>query len=184
MKKALLYFVVITVVGFIAYGIFVQLNQSKVPGKLDRLPCHKKITAFERGYVSPGDIKQAQKSLLSGNCQIKSDIDKAKFMNSTLFDFINLSDTDKYLLDFIQSKTNNTISYNQGVIVDYTIYENDRKDPKKKSDTCKLYRGYVVLKIKNSNFKTLYQVQIDFMDHQGKDIFRTLQCALNSFLTY
>lgn len=166
MKKALIYIILIITVGFISYSTLMQLNKSKVPGKLDRLACHKKVTAFERGYDDK-EIKSAKEILLSGNYKIKSDIDKAKYMESTLFNFVSIEDTDKYLYDFINTKTKKDRVYNNGLSVEYTIYENDIEDPKKKSDKCKLYRGYVVLKIKNSNFKTLYQVQIDFMDQKG-----------------
>ena len=73
---------------------------------------------------------------------------------------------------------------NQIVEVDYKVYENDKEDPKKKTDSCKLFRGYVVMKFKNHNNKVVYQVQIDFMDNEGKDIPKTLECAVESFVTY
>ena len=181
--RRVLFIIFIAVVGYLSYTTLVKLNTQKVPGKLDRLPCHKNIIAFERSYDNKSS-EEAKELLLSGNYQIKSDIDKAQFMKSTLFTFISLKDTDQYLYKLIDEKTKKTRVYQNGITVDYTIFENDIEDPKKKSDKCKFFRGYVVLKIKNSNNKLLYQVQIDFMDHQGKDIYKTLDCALESFLTY
>lgn len=183
MKKVLLYLTIVIFTGSVAYSVFIQQNKEKVPGKLNRLACHKNITSFERAY-DQSQLNEAKKSLLNGNYTIKSDIDKAIYMESSLFTFINIEDTDKYLYDQIKKRINKERVYNNGVIIEYTIYENDIEDPKKKSDKCKLFRGYIVLKVKNNNKKTLYQVQIDFMDYKGKDIYKTLDCSLESFLTY
>jgi len=182
-KKSFIYIALIIAVGFIAYNTFMEINKKKVPGKLDRLPCHKNITSFERAYDSD-KLNKAKGILLSGNYKLQSDKDKAQFMQSTLFDFISLEKIDKYFYNLIDSKTKNPRSYQDGITIDYTIFENDIEDPKKKSDQCKLYRGYIVLKIKDSNNKVLYQVQIDFMDYEGKDINKTLECTLESFLSY
>ena len=183
MKQYFIYSLVLVVIGTIIFTVLEKNTKQKIPGKLDRLPCHKKITCFERAY-DIDKISEAKKLLLNGNYKINSDMDKSQFMKSTLFDFIDLKTTDKYFYNSIDTKSGKTRSYNNGTIVDYTVFENDIKDPKKKSDNCKLYRGYVVLKIKNSNNKLLYQDQIDFMDYEGKDIFKTLDCSLESFLTY
>jgi hypothetical protein len=183
MKKTLLYTLIIAIVGITAFSIFEQTTKDKVPGKLKRLPCHKNITAFERAY-GDSELSQARQQLQSGNYIIKSDIDKATYMKSTLFNFVSVEDTDQYLYNTINNKIDKKRVFDNGVTVEYTIFENDVEDPKKKSDKCKLYRGYVVFKVKNSKKKTLYQVQIDFMDREGKDIPQTLDCAFESFLTY
>ena len=183
MRRALLYIIFITTVGYLSYNTLMEINTPKVNERLNRLPCHKNIIAFERSYDTKS-LNKAKELLLGGNYQIKSDIDKAQFMKSTLFNFISLKNTDQYFYKLIDEKTKKARAYQNGITVDYTIFENDLDDPKKKSPKSKLYRGYVVLKIKNSNNKVLYQVQIDFMDHKGKDIYKTLDCALESFLTY
>lgn len=183
MKKTFLYILIVVIVGGIAYSIFDTATKNKVPGKLTRLPCHKNITAFERAY-GDAELQSAKELLLAGNYTIDSDIDKAKYMESTLFKVISIEDTDKYFYNYINKKIKKEQIYNNGIQVEYTIYENDVEDPKKKSNKCKLYRGYVVLKIKNNLNKVVYQVQIDFMDQNGEDVFQTLDCALESFLTY
>jgi len=183
MKKVSIYIIFIAVVGVISYNVLNQMNKQKVPGKLDRLPCHKNITSFERGYDNER-IKSAKELLLSGNYKLVSDVDKAQYMTSTLFEFIDLKDTDEYFYKLIDTKTQKQRVYQNGITLMYTIFENDIEDTKKKSDNCKLFRGYIVLKIKDAKNKVLYQVQIDFMDHKGKDIFKTLDCSLESFLTY
>ena len=183
LKKYIVTFVVLVIVGILGNSIYTQMTKDKVPGKAKRLECHKKATTFERGYGSE-DILKAQELLLSGNYRITSDIDKATFMQSTLFDFVDMKQLDKRLGSIILKNIKEMKQANQIVNVEYKVYENDKDDPKKKTDNCKLFRGYVVMKFKNQNNKIVYQVQIDFMDQEGKDIEKTLECAIESFITY
>jgi hypothetical protein len=105
-------------------------------------------------------------------------------MKSSLFDFIDMEKLDKTLAFFLLQKVQKERKVSELLNIEYKVYENDKEDPKKKSDNCKLFRGYVVMKFKNQNNKVVYQVQIDFMDQEGKDIPKTLECAVESFLTY
>lgn len=183
LKKYIITFIVLVIVGLLGNSIYTQMTKDKVPGKAKRLECHKHATTFERSY-GINDLKNAQELLLSGNYKISSGIDKATFMQSTLFDFVDMKQLDKKLVSIILKDSKEIKQANQIVYVDYKVYENDKEDPKKKTDSCKLFRGYVVMKFKNQNNKIVYQVQIDFMDHEGKDIENALACAIESFITY
>ncbi len=183
MKKYIIAFFVLVILGLIGNSVYTQMTKDKVPGKVKRLDCHKKTTAFERGYGLE-DIQEAQELLVHGNYRIISGIDKATYMKSSLFDFVDMEKLDKNFAYFLLQKVENERKKDEIVQVEYKVYENDKEDPKKKSDNCKLFRGYVVMKFKNQNNKVVYQVQIDFMDTEGKDIPKTLECAVESFLTY
>ncbi len=184
MKKYILAFIALLLLGLVGSAIYEQTTKDKVPGKAKRLECHKKTTAFERGYGDE-DIQKAQKALLNGNYQIISGVDKSTYMESTLFNFVDMSKLDKYLNEVLQKRIIKKENIkDEAIRVNYKVYENDKEDPKKKSDNCKLFRGYVVMKFINQNNKVVYQIQIDFMDQKGKDIPNTLECALESFLTF
>jgi hypothetical protein len=183
MKKYIITFIVLIIVGLLGNSIYNQITQDKLPGKAKRLDCHKKTTVFERGYGIK-DIKEAQELLYSGNYKITSGIDKAIHMKSSLFNFVNIEKLDKNFAFFLLQKVK-TQKKETGILqVDYIVYENDKEDPNKKSEKSKLFRGYVVMKFKNQNNKVVYQVQIDFMNNEGKDIPKALECAMESFLTY
>lgn len=167
----------------IAEGIYTQLNKQSVPGKAKRTPCLAKVTSFERSY-GDDDIKSLRKKIIEGDFKIRSSIDKAVFMRSTLFDHIDMKKLDSHLIQTIKEYSNSKMAVNSNNIIEYRVYENDKKDPKKKSDSCKFFRGYVVMKFIDENNKTVYQNQIDFMDHEGKDIPQTITCAVSSFMTY
>lgn len=183
MKKYIGAFVVFLILGLVGKSIYDETNKEKVPGKTTRLECHKKVTTFERGYGLE-DIQKAQESFKLGSYTLKANSDKAVYMKSTLFDFVSLEHLSHSFETYIKEKYQGSNLENQPFTIEYTVYENDVEDPKKKSDNCKLFRGYVVLKFINENNKVVYQIQIDFLDQEGKDIPQTLECGLESFLTY
>jgi hypothetical protein len=183
MKKYFSFFLIVLFSSIAVVYIYTQATKPKINGLMDRLPCHKDVTCFEKGTHSDA-IENAKEQIKNGNYRIISSIDKAQYMESTLFQYVSVEDMDSYFYNLIQQKSVNQINYKNGIIIKYTIVENDKNDPKKKSDNCKLFRGYIVLKILDSNSKLLYQNQIDFMDQKGEDIPQTIKCAFESFLTY
>ncbi len=183
MKKYILLFCAGAFIAFIGGTIYTQVAKEKLQDETKRLACHKHVTTFERGYGFE-DIKKAQQLLLDGNYKINSSVEKSIFMPSTLFDFIDMDILDKKLDSIISEKMAAENLARERVEVYYKVYENDKQDPKKKGESCKLFRGYVVMKFENQNNKTVYQIQIDFLDDEGSDIPETLKCAVESFVTY
>jgi hypothetical protein len=183
--KFLKTFIIVFFISAVGVGIYNQVSkEDKVPGKVTRLECMKKVTSFERGYGIE-DILDAQAQLAKGNFTLKSDIQKSQYMNSTLFDNINMHIIDQKVLKELKTYSKGMQNINdEKVKIEYTVFENDKEDPKKKSSKCKLYRGYVVLKVKNKNNKTVYQNQIDFWDPKGKDVADTVKCGILGFTTF
>jgi hypothetical protein len=184
MKKYLATFVIVFVVGLIGSSIYQEITKEPKSAKAKRIPCQKKATAFERCY----DVKllqEAIKQIKNGNFKLTSSIEKAKYTQSKLFNYVKLEDTDKIALQklnsFVKQKQPNK---QQMVTLHYYIYENDINDPGKKTKKSKLYAGYIVFQVKNNNHKLLYQVQIDFMDRHGKDISQSMKCCIESLMTY
>lgn len=167
----------------IVNSVYHQLNKSEVPGKAKRTPCMAKVVSFEKAYDEK-EIKLFKEFIKQGDVKVISSIDKAVYMSSTLFDSIDMEYLDNHLTDIIKSYGAQTLNKNSKNTIEYIVFENDKEDPKKKSDSCKLYRGYVVMKFKNGNNRLIYQNQIDFMDNEGKDIPQTIKCAVEAFLTY
>ena len=183
MKKYVYTFIIVFIGYFIIESIYVQINKDQTPGKAKRLECQKKVVTFEKGFDNK-HIYAAQKEIESGHNQFTSYIEKAIYSQSTLFEYITVNDTDKILQNefdlYFKKKDLGTQNYNYS----YLIYENDKKDPGKKSKKSKLFAGYIVFEVKNSKNKSIYKVQIDFMDNKGKDIASTMKCSVKSFMTY
>ena len=62
------------------------------------------------------------------------------------------------------------------------VYENDKKDPGKKTPKSKKYAGYLTATFKIDN-KKVYKIQTDFMSLQGEDIPQRISCIVKSVMT-
>lgn len=183
MKKLISVFFSVFLLSILVYLIYNQVEKQRVPGKLDRLECHKNVTCFEKAFLE-NFIDKAKELLYQGNYKISSSIEKSTYMPSSLFQYVSVEDTEQFFYNYLSTLTKKEHHFNNGIVIDFKIYENDKEDPKKKSDKCKLFRGYVVLQVFSPNKKLIYKVQIDFLDQKGEDVEKALECALKSFLTY
>lgn len=183
MKKYLQILVGLLIFYFIGESIYTEMTKDKTPGKAKRLECQKKVTSFEKA-VSDADIVYAQNLIEHGNTNFISSIEKAVYSKSTLFDYITLEQMDKIFSQRLKSYVKYNEKNKEKYKLSYYVYENDKNDPGKKSAKSKLYAGYVVLEVKNLNNKSIYKVQIDFMDDRGSDIKDAINCTLQSFMTY
>lgn len=183
MTKYVRIFIIVFIGYFVGDSVYNEMTKDKTPGKAKRLECQKQVTVFERSY-SLSDLKYAQKLIAHGNDSFTSYIEKAVYSDSVLFNYISLEQIDdifrKTLQSYIKYNENNQNAYK----LSYYIYENDKNDPGKKTEKSKLYAGYIVLEIKNLDNKSIYKVQVDFMDDKGADIKRSIQCSIRSLMTY
>ncbi len=185
MKKNLMIFVTVFFIAMLIFQTADIPSPTGVPasGKAIRIPCQKKATSFERGFGDE-DIKIAQALLESGNVKLSSRVEKAVYATSKMFEYVKLEDTNKIVQAELKKYIKNQIEQKDKLNLSYYIYENDVKDPGKKTKKSKLYAGYIVMQVKNKNNKTIYKVQIDFMDRQGADIDQSIKCCIKSFATF
>jgi hypothetical protein len=183
MRKNISLFITIFLVIIIGNAIYTQVTKESNSPKAKRLPCQQHQTSFERGFDN-SLIKIAQKQLENGNFKFSSYVEKAQYSKSKLFDFVKLSDMDKVTQNELLSYTKNRQESKNKLKIVYYIYENDIKNPGKKTKKSKLYAGYVVYKFYNNKNKLIYQSQIDFMDKKGADIPKSIRCAIKSFTTF
>lgn len=178
-------FILLLVVSILSFAIYSQVSKDKQIDsfKAKRIPCMEKVTSFEKVFDKE-EIKILQNKLHNGNYTLKYDIDKSTYMTSTLFNFVNMEKVNQYTQELLNSYVKTKDTTKEPLKIEYIVFENDKEDPKKKSKTCKLYRGYVVFKYKNTKNKVIYQSQIDFLDPKGEDIPQTIKCSLEAFITY
>jgi len=184
MKNYILVFVGVFVLYMIGNSIYVEMNKDKTPGKAKRIECQKEVTSFERAFDSV-QIKEAQEEIKNGAISFSSSIEKSTYADSALFEYISLKETDIVFRNILASFVEDSAAIEEKKYqISYYIYENDVKDPGKKTKKSKEYAGYVVLEVKDNDSKTIYKVQIDFMDFKGADIQQSIECAVKSFMTY
>ena len=183
MKQYISIFIGVFLFVILGNSIYTQVTKEPESAKAKRIPCQKNVTSFERGSGNE-DIKIAQQQLQSGNFYFTSTIEKPVYMESKLFEYVKLDNTDKIVQETLNSYIKNNKYKKTKLKISYNIYENDIKDPGKKTKKSKLYAGYVVFKFYNKNNKVIYQVQIDFMDRQGTDLVQSIKCSIKSFATF
>jgi len=103
-------------------------------------------------------------------------------MKSRLFEYVNLEDVDTMVTETITAKQHLKNISGEKLHITYYIYENDKKDPGKKTPKSKLYAGYLHFTFEMNGTK-VYINQSDFMDLQGQDISKSVQCVIDSFLS-
>jgi hypothetical protein len=147
----------------------------------ERLECHTKSTTFE--YVYKKELVMAmQDAIKSGNVEIKSKFKLSEHMQTKLATHISLEQVDTMIQKQIDLHKDTTKDNTKKLLIDYFIYENDKKDPGKKTAKSKLYAGYLVFHFLIKG-KKVYRLQIDFMEFQGKDIEEKIHCMMKSVLS-
>lgn len=187
MKKYIYLIAIFIVSFFIIEGIYKEISRDKTPGKAKRLECQKKVTSFERGFDND-EILKAQTLVELEDVTFTSQLEKAIYTKSKLINNISLEETDSFfqqsLKNYRQENLNKNLQKDKNFKFKYYIYENDINDPNKKNKKSKLYSGYSLFEVKNQNSKTIYKVQIDFMSQDKLDIYKSLDCTIESFMTY
>jgi len=147
---------------FVGNDIYKQNTKTVAGAKSTRLACHKTSKVFERTYDSR--------------------IKEAKFMETKMFKYVQLEKVDQMVKDAIAKKKQPDAKADGKVHIDYYIYENDKADPGKKTKKSKLYAGFLRF-ILTYNGKKFYSVQADFMNLEGEDIPKSVECAIESLMT-
>lgn len=177
-KGFIVTFVIVFIVGFIAYGIYQEAT--KTGAKSVRVTCHKKTTVFEK-VAHPELIKELQENIKHSHLSVNVKDQRAKYAPSQLFNYISLDD--------VLSLTKSALKKYQGDLqpmkkasVDVLIYENDIEDPGKKTLESKLYAGYLVYSFLLDDV-LVYKIQLDFMNKEAKDVPERIECAVESLFS-
>lgn len=174
MKKTILGLIGVVILILVGSSIYEQLNKKGAKSK--RLDCHKNVTVFERVYHQ--DRLLSIKDLLNdGKFKLEFRVEKSKYMDTQLFEYVDIEQTQDEILNIFNHKEDSDT-----LKVKVLLYENDKKDPGKKSKEALLYAGYLMFDFYLEN-SLVYKIQIDFMDMQGHDIKQTIECIKNSIIT-
>jgi len=167
---------------FLAFLVKVGFeNTAKKSSRSVRLECHKKSTVFERVY-DQALLKEVQRALQKGEYELLSRAKKAQYMESKLFEYVEMEAVDQMVNNAIAAYKDPQAQSTTPVTIDYFVYENDKGDPGKKTEASKRFAGYLHFKVTVGG-ERIYVIQIDFMDMKGKDIPEKVECAVKSIMT-
>ncbi|MEA3455813.1 MAG: hypothetical protein U9R26_04850, partial [Campylobacterota bacterium] len=171
--KYVYYAFIVGVIYFVGNDIYQQTN--KKGARSMRLACQKECKVFEKVYKEDL-LEKAKLALKSGNYELDSSIKKAKFMKSTMFEYVQIEEVDQNVREAIAGHKQPDLHSNEKIQIEYYIYENDKDDPGKKTKKSKLFAGYLRFTM-TLDAKKVYVIQADFMDLQGRDIKKSVDCA-------
>ncbi|CAA6823723.1 MAG: Unknown protein [uncultured Sulfurovum sp.] len=174
-------YTLLTLLLIVGIAFFSFQGNSKKSGKADRIACHKKSVVFEKVY-DENQFEKVKNALYTGAYKLTSRVQKSVYMKTRMFEYVDLKDVDKLVENAIAQYKKQIPNTGNKVGVDYYIYENDKADPGKKTVKSKLYAGYLHF-IFSYGGKKVYAVQVDFMDLEGKDIDKSVECAIKSLVT-
>jgi hypothetical protein len=166
---------------FVTKDIYQTITHKKQTTNTKRVPCQTKSITFEK-IKDKNQTRTAQKLLVSGNYIVQSYIQKSVYATSKLFKYISQEDIDNITKNNINKIIKTKTIQKDKVLISYYTRENDTKDPGKKTKKSKLYARYLVYEFKLNN-KTVYKIQTDFKNKQGKDINDRIKCVLTSFMS-
>jgi len=166
----------ITILLFIFF-VFNTLYQHFSPksAKSNRIACHQEVTTFERLY-EPNKLQKVKQLLDSQDFKLNMNIAKSHYMPTRIDSYLSI----KQLKQMLEKTFG--VSKGKKLLVNVLLYENDKKDPKKKSPKAKLYEGYVQINFVIDQ-KRIYSIQIDYKDKMGEDIAKRIDCAFKSLDT-
>ncbi|QKF73328.1 hypothetical protein AFAEC_1163 [Aliarcobacter faecis] len=164
-------------IGFIVYG---AIKQKTYDPKAKRVACQNSVTTFEKIFTK--DLDFTKEFILSSNYKIESKIEYSKNMKSNLEGVFSSKDSDKILIEVLNSFKNSDKKYDNKLMISYYIYENDKEDKGKKNKDALLYAGYLVFEFKFEG-EILYKIQIDYMKTDLSDIKTRINCVIESFLS-
>jgi hypothetical protein len=174
-------YLILSVLLIIIIGSTIQDKMTHSSAKVNRINCHKKRVVFEKVY-DDSLIESVQQTLYEGEYTLNSRIQKATYMKTRLFEYVDIKNVDTVVKESIARYKKNNSNTDKNLKIDYYIYENDKADPGKKTAKSKLYAGYLRFTFSLSG-KRVYSVQVDFMNPQGKDIPQSVECAIKSIMT-
>ena len=163
---------IIVIVFTLLSGTILYHHFNPKSAKSVRLACHQESTTFERLY-EPHQTKTIQTLLKSGDFGFAINIAPSHYMPTRINSYMKQEAFKALLYDTFGKP------HGEKLRIDVLLYENDKKDPKKKTQEAKLYEGYVQVSFYLSRTR-VYTIQLDYMDPMGKDIAKRLRCALES----
>jgi hypothetical protein len=133
--------------------------------------CFTEVTAFDK-VTNQTIFKDKYRQFIKTGALVESKIEYGKYMNSLIKGNIKLYQVDKIVTSHL---TGSSSEYK----VKYTIIENDKLDPGKKSQKCKIFAGYLLFEFFYQD-KSFYKVQMDFMSTKGEDLSKRIDCIFKN----
>lgn len=141
------------------------------------LPCQQSIYTTQKIFDKEL-LTQASQFYENGQYEIRGGMILSEHMPSQIKDILTQDESDKLFLDIIKIVMKKDAQ--RYVTIQYEIIENDKQDPRKKSEECKLIDGSLMTSFR-VNGKEAYRMYTDFEKATLPSIKERMECTIEAF---
>lgn len=173
-----------TLASIIMIAVTITLYSKYILGDKDTLKDEVKTLACQEESFNTFKVfnqkllNDSQKALNKGFYQVSGAYVKSKYSASIIEDFISLDELNSFYEKAINIPAKNDIK--KFLTIKYEIIENDKKDPNKKQEECKLHSGSIVTSFKAGNTE-IFRYYTDFKFYDKKEIASRIDCTIKVY---
>lgn len=146
------------------------------PRQHSNLECQKINYTFDKIY-NQSLLNEASTLLNKGAYVLDGGLIEPRFGKSYLKDTINVTQSNAFFEKHIFKQSS---AKNYFVTIKYEIVENDKNDPRKKDESCKLHAGSLMTSFR-INGKEAFRMHADFIQYDKKAIEEKIECTVKAF---
>lgn len=174
--------IIIIAVVIVLYSKYIVKDESKETPKKEivKLECEQESYTFSKVF-NQKLLNKSIKALDKGYYKLEGSYLKAEFMPSSIKEVISLEEMDKFFVEAIGTNPKKDIE--KYLKIKYELVENDKKNPNKKDENCKLNSGSVMTSFR-INSKEIFRVYTDFQFMYKNAIKQRVDCSIKVFKNY
>lgn len=171
--------IIIIVVVIVLYSKYIVKDEieEKTSKEIVKLECENEEYTFSKVF-NQKLLDKSINALDKGYYKLEGSFLKAEFMPSSIEKVVSLEEMDKYFIDSIGINPKNEIE--KYLKIKYELIENDKKNPNKKDEECKLNSGSVMTSFR-INSKEIFRVYTDFQFMFKNAIKQRVDCSIKVF---
>lgn len=171
--------IIIIVVVIVLYSKYIVKDkiEEKTSKEIVKLECENEEYTFSKVF-NQKLLDKSINALDKGYYKLEGSFLKAEFMPSSIEKVVSLEEMDKYFIDSIGVQPKNEIE--KYLKIKYELIENDKKNPSKKNEECKLNSGSVMTSFR-INSKEIFRVYTDFQFMFKNAIKQRVDCSIKVF---
>lgn len=171
--------IIIIVVVIVLYSKYIVKDEpvEKTSKEIVKLECENEEYTFSKVF-NQKLLDKSINALDKGYYKLEGSFLKAEFMPSSIEKVVSLEEMDKYFIDSIGINPKNEIE--KYLKIKYELIENDKKNPSKKDEECKLNSGSVMTSFR-INSKEIFRVYTDFQFMFKNAIKQRVDCSIKVF---
>lgn len=152
-------------------------DEQSLKKEIVKLSCEKESYTYSKIF-NQKLLDKSYKALDKGYYKLEGSFLKAEHMPSNIENIISLEEVDNIFINSIGNEPKKDIE--KFLKIKYEVIENDKKNPNKKDEKCKLNAGSIMTSFR-INSKEIFRVYTDFSFMFKNEIKQRVQCSIKVF---